>query len=80
MIGGDDFVIGDRGFSSGRSDDSHFLAIHWMPTDVGKNRIFGFQRNAVGDSEVDFFHRRALGKLGGETLVSGVGFRDDETA
>ncbi len=80
LVGGDDFVIGDRGFSGGRCDHGHFLAIHRMSTDVGKDRVFGFQRDAVGDGEVDFLHRRALGKLGGEALVGGVGFRDDEAA
>ena len=57
LIGGDHFVIGDRRFSGGRGDDRHFLAIHRMPADVGEDRVLGFQRDAVGDGEVNFLHR-----------------------
>lgn len=80
LIGGDDFVIGDRGFPAGWIDHCHFLAIHWMSADVSEDGVLGFEGNAVSDGEVDFLHRRALGKLGCEALVGGVGFCDDEAA
>ncbi len=79
-IGGEDFVIGDRGFSCRWSNDRHFLTIHGMTANVSEDGVFGFRRNAIGDGEVDFLHRGALGELGGEALVSGVGFRDDKAA
>ena len=80
LIGSDDLIIGDRGFPGGWGDHGHFLTIHRMPADVGEDRVFVFQGDAIGDGEVDFLHRRTLRKLGGETLVGGVGFRDDEAA
>ena len=80
LVGGDDFVIGDRGFSTGRVDHGHFLSIHRMSTDMREDRVFVFQGDAVGDGEIDFFHAGALGKLGGQALVGGVGFGDDEAS
>ncbi len=80
LIRGDDFVIGDRSFSGWRRDHGHFLAIHRMSANVSEDRVFGFQWNTISDSEVDFLHCRALGKLGGEALVGGVGFCNDEAA
>lgn len=79
-IGGDDLVIGDRGFACRRCDHGHFLAVYGVSADVGENRVFGFCRNAIGDGEIDFLHGRALGKLGGQALMGGVGFCDDKAA
>ena len=76
-VRGDDLVIGYRGFAARWRNDSHFLAIHGMAADVGEDGILLFSGNAIGDGEVDFLHRRAFGKLVGEALMSGVGFRDD---
>lgn len=39
-IGGEDFVIGDRGLASGRGDDRHFLAVDGMAADVGEDGVF----------------------------------------
>jgi len=79
-IGGERFVIGDRGLAAGWIDDGHFLAIHGVAADVGEDRVFFLRRDAVGDGEVELFHGGALGKLGGEGLVGGIGFRDYEAA
>ena len=79
-IGGEGFVIGDRGLSGWRGDDGHFLAVYGVAADVGEDRVFFLGRDAVGDGEVELFHGGSLGKLGGEGLVGGVGFRDDEAA
>ena len=79
-IGGERFVIGNRGLAAGRVDDRHFLAVDGVAADVGKDGVLCLRRDAMGDGEVELFHGRALGKLGGEGLVSDVGFRDYEAA
>ena len=79
-IGGERFVIGDRGLAAGRVDDRHFLAVDGVAADVGKDGVLCLRRDAVGDGEVELFHGGALGELGGEGLVSDVGFRDYEAA
>ena len=76
----ENFVIGDRGFSSGRSDDSHFLAVHRMAPDVGENAVFCRLGDALGDGEVEFLHGAALRELGDQGLVGDIGFRDDKAA
>ncbi len=79
-IGGERFVIGNRGLAAGRVDDRHFLAVDGVAADVGEDGVLCLRRDAMGDGEVELFHGRALGKLGGEGLVGDVGFRDDEAA
>ena len=79
-IGGERFVIGNRGLAAGRVDDRHFLAVDGVAADVGEDGVLCLRRDAMGDGEVELFHGRALGKLGGEGLVSDVGFRDYEAA
>lgn len=79
-IGGERFVIGDGGLAGGRGDHGHFLAVHGVAADVGENGVLFLRRDAVGDGEVELFHGGALRKLGGERLVGGIGFRDDEAA
>lgn len=78
-VSSEDFVIGDGGFSPGWIDDCHFLAIHRMATDVGKNGIFGGLGDALGDGKVKFFHR-STGKLVDEGLVGDVGLGDNDAA
>lgn len=79
-IGGERLVIGNRGLAGRRGDHGHFLAVHRVAADVGEDRVLFLGRYTVGDGEVELFHGGALGKLGGEGLVGGVGFRDDEAA
>lgn len=77
-IGGERFVIRDRGLAAGWIDDGHFLAVHWVATDVREDRFLVRLGDAVRDCEVELLHGGALGKLGDEALVGGIGFRDDE--
>ena len=65
-VGREDFVVGDRGFSTGRVDDGHFLTVHRVAADVGENRVLGGLRDALGDGQIEFLHRAALGELGDE--------------
>ncbi len=79
-ICGEDLVVSDRGFSSGWIHDGHFLAVDRVPADVGEDGVFLWGGDAVGDGEVELFHRGALGKLGDESLVGGVCFCNDQAA
>ncbi len=77
---GADFVIGDGCFAAGRIYDGHFLAVDGVAADVGEDGSGGWVGYAIGDGEVEFLHGGAFGELGGEGLVSGIGFCDDEAA
>ncbi len=79
-VGVEDLVVGDGGFAAGWVDDGHFLAVDGVAADVGEDGVFGRGGDAAGDGEVEFFHGFALGELGDEGLVGGVGFGDDEAA
>ena len=79
-VGGEDFVIGDRGFPTGWIDDCHFLAVHRVAADVGENGVLGGFRDTLGDGQIEFLHGAALGELSDERLVGDVGFRYDEAA
>ena len=77
-VGGEGFVIGDRGFAARRIDDRHFLAVYGVSADVGEDGFLFRFRDALSDGEVKFLHRAAFGKLGDERLVGYVRFGDDE--
>ena len=79
-VGREDFVVGDRSFPTGWIDDGHLLAVHRVAADVGENRVFGWLWDALGDGQIEFLHGAALGELGDERLVGGVGFRNHEAA
>lgn len=55
-IGGERFVIGDRGFATGRIDDGHFLAVYRVATDVGEDGFLFRLRDAIGNGEVELLH------------------------
>ena len=78
-ISAEDFVIGDRRLAARWVDHRHFLAVHRVAADVGEDRVFRGCGHALGDGEIDFFHRAALGKLRDQRLVRGIGFCDNET-
>lgn len=59
------FVIGNGGLASRWIDHGHFLAVHRMASDVGKDRVFWLGWNTIGDGEIDLFHAVARGKLDG---------------
>jgi eukaryotic-like serine/threonine-protein kinase len=79
-VSSENFVVRDRRFAAGRIDDGHFLAVHRVAADVGENGVLFRLRHALGDGQVEFFHRAALGELGDERLVGEVGFRNNEAA
>lgn len=79
-VGGECFVICDGGLAAGGIDDGHFLAIHWVAADVGEDGFTVGLWDAIGDGEVKLLHGGALGKLGDESLVGWISFRDNKAA
>ena len=59
-VGGKDFVIRDGRFPTRWINDSHFLTIHRVTADVGKDGVLGGFWNALCYCQIELFHGTAL--------------------
>lgn len=77
---GEDFVVGDGGFSGAGGDDGHLLAVDGVAADVGEDGVGVLEGRSGGDGVVDFGGGFAFSKLGEEGLHGAIGFGDNDAA